>query len=592
MNATALSPNPAPAISRRTMLIAFVFCFLGLLADGVDLMFLAYSLNSLKAEFGLSNFEAGSLGSLTLAGMAVGGIYGGWCCDRFGRVRVVTWTIVLFSIGTALLGLTQNYWQFALIRFVASLGLGSLFVACNILMSECVGTRYRTTILAAMQAGWTVGYLVATLLAGQIIPEFGWRTLFFTAVAPALVCLALRPWVPESPSWLAAQAGRQRPGAAPQSHAEAGGAGPLGRMLGDPETRGMFLLWSLTSCFLLFGYYGTNNWMPSYLESELGMNFKSMTGYMVGTYSAMILGKVAAGVCADLFGRRLTFAAGAIGSAAFMPLIVFYHSPSNILWILITFGFIYGVPVGVLATYMTESFSTRVRGSAVGTAYNLGRIGAARRHRPAGHPRVDRRGFPGDGHHLRAHRTDPSAVHCGPALRPEPRVPRCRERFPTASAGQCRGYRRAARGQGLILRKECTSMSSFPRQPAAEQRPASFQEFIGLERWTDADGVARVRLGHRPELMNYLQQFHGGVLMSVLDAAMAQAIRACLPDCSMVTIDMATHFMGSARGELRAVGRVVRRTRTICFCTAEICNEDGEVIAMASGSFRYRAAKP
>ena len=388
MNATALSPNPAPAISRRTMLIAFVFCFLGLLADGVDLMFLAYSLNSLKAEFGLSNFEAGSLGSLTLAGMAVGGIYGGWCCDRFGRVRVVTWTIVLFSIGTALLGLTQNYWQFALIRFVASLGLGSLFVACNILMSECVGTRYRTTILAAMQAGWTVGYLVATLLAGQIIPEFGWRALFFTAVAPALVCLALRPWVPESPSWLAAQAGRQRPGAAPQSHAEAGGAGPLGRMLGDPETRGMFLLWSLTSCFLLFGYYGTNNWMPSYLESELGMNFKSMTGYMVGTYSAMILGKVAAGVCADLFGRRLTFAAGAIGSAAFMPLIVFYHSPSNILWILITFGFIYGVPVGVLATYMTESFSTRVRGSAVGTAYNLGRTGSTTRTASPAMPRA------------------------------------------------------------------------------------------------------------------------------------------------------------------------------------------------------------
>lgn len=58
MNATALSPNPAPAISRRTMLIAFVFCFLGLLADGVDLMFLAYSLNSLKAEFGLQAVEA------------------------------------------------------------------------------------------------------------------------------------------------------------------------------------------------------------------------------------------------------------------------------------------------------------------------------------------------------------------------------------------------------------------------------------------------------------------------------------------------------------------------------------------------------
>ena len=84
---------------------------------------------------------------------------------------------------------------------------------------------------------------------------------------------------------------------------------------------------------------------------------------------------VAAGVCADLFGRRLTFAAGAIGSAAFMPLIVFYHSPSNILWILITFGFIYGVPVGVLATYMTELLHPRPRLGG-GTAY-LGRIGAA-----------------------------------------------------------------------------------------------------------------------------------------------------------------------------------------------------------------------
>ncbi|KRV74349.1 MFS transporter [Pseudomonas citronellolis] len=371
----SMSPPQDAGFPRRTLVIAFFFCFLGLLADGVDLMFLAYSLNSLKAEFGLSNFEAGSLGSITLAGMAIGGIYGGWCCDRFGRVRVVTWTIVIFSLGTALLGLTHNYWQFALIRFLSSLGLGSLFVACNILMSEFVTTKYRTTILATMQAGWTVGYLVATILAGQIIPEFGWRTLFFTALAPALICLALRPWVPESPSWLAARAQRrQQPAGVRAAPAARGGVQGL---LADAGTRRMFLLWTLTSCFLLFGYYGTNNWMPSYLESELGMNFKSMTGYMVGTYTAMILGKVAAGVASDRFGRRATFAAGAIGSAIFMPLIVFWHTPDNIVWILTLFGFIYGVPVGVLATYMTESFSTRVRGAAVGTAYNLGRVGAA-----------------------------------------------------------------------------------------------------------------------------------------------------------------------------------------------------------------------
>ncbi|MFI8556748.1 MFS transporter [Pseudomonas putida] len=367
------------ALPRRTLVIAFLFCFLGLLADGADLMFLAYSLNSLKAEFGLSNFEAGSLGSITLAGMAIGGIYGGWACDRFGRVRVVTWTILVFSAGTALLGLAHNYWAFAVVRFISSLGLGSLFVACNILMSEFVTAKYRTTILATMQAGWTVGYLVATVLAGQIIPEHGWRVLFFTAVGAGLLCLALRPWVPESPSWLAARAQRaqQVRQAATSGQPPKVASGGLRQLLVDAQTRRMFTLWSLTSCFLLFGYYGTNNWMPSYLESELGMNFKSMTGYMVGTYTAMILGKVVAGLASDSFGRRATFAAGAIGTALFMPVIVFWHTPDNILWILTLFGFIYGVPVGVLATYMTESFSTQVRGAAVGTAYNLGRIGAA-----------------------------------------------------------------------------------------------------------------------------------------------------------------------------------------------------------------------
>ena len=518
-------PEPGAGHFRRTMLIAFVFCF-GLLADGVDLMFLAYSLNSLKAEFGLSNFEAGSLGSLTLAGMAVGGIYGGWCCDRFGRVRVVTWTIVLFSIGTALLGLTQNYWQFALIRFVASLGLGSLFVACNILMSECVGTKYRTTILAAMQAGWTVGYLVATLLAGQIIPEFGWRTLFFTAVAPALVCLALRPWVPESPSWLAAQAGRQRPGAAPQSHAEAGGAGPLGRMLGDPETRGMFLLWSLTSCFLPLLRHQQ---LDAVLPGERAGDELQVDDRLHGRHLQRDDPRQGRRRClrrslrpAPDLRRR------AIGSAAFMPLIVFYHSPSNILWILITFGFIYGVPVGVLATYMTELLHPRPRLGG-GTAYNLGRIGAAVA--PAGigllatHVSIGA-GFLVMGITYVLTGLIP-ALFIADRLYDPNRESRDAERFPTASAGQVpwippSGARpRPDPAEGVHIHEffSTTASGGAARQLPGVHRPRA------LDR---CRRVARVRLGHRPELMNYLQQFHGGVLMSVLDAAMAwRSVPAC-----------------------------------------------------------------
>jgi AAHS family cis,cis-muconate transporter-like MFS transporter len=145
----------------------------------------------------------------------------------------------------------------------------------------------------------------------------------------------------------------------------------------NPAHRRMFILWSLAAGFLQFGYYGVNNWMPTYLEKELHMNFKAMTGYMVGTYVAMILGKIVAGWLADRFGRRAIFAFGALGTAVFLPLIVLYNTPDNIVYLLTIFGFLYGIPYGVNATYMTESFETTIRGSAVGGAYNVGRVGAA-----------------------------------------------------------------------------------------------------------------------------------------------------------------------------------------------------------------------
>jgi hypothetical protein len=137
--------------------------FLGLMVDGMDLMFLSYSLPSLMRDFHIDKVQAGSLASVTLLGMAVGGLVGGWAADRFGRVRVVVWTILLFSCATGLLALTQAYWQFALLRFVSALGLGAEYVVSNTLMAEYVPTRHRTTVLGTLQAGWSVGYVVAAV---------------------------------------------------------------------------------------------------------------------------------------------------------------------------------------------------------------------------------------------------------------------------------------------------------------------------------------------------------------------------------------------------------------------------------------------
>jgi len=350
----------------RVWIVVLVSGFLGLMVDGMDLMFLSYSLPSLMKDLQMSSVQAGSLASYSLLGMAVGGGFGGWAADRFGRVRVVVWTIVLFSIATACLALTQTYRQFAIVRFVSALGLGAEYVVCNTLMAEYVPTERRTTVLGTLQAGWSAGYVVATLLAGAIIPVYGWRPLFATALVPVLLALFIRRAVPEPPGWKQTSAESIRTGASQWK-----------QVFASPQRRRIFVLWTLTSCFLQFGYYGVNNWLPTYIVNELKFDFTKMTGYLVGTYMAMILGKIVAGYLADIVGRRWMYVFGGLSTAVFLPVIVLTHTPGNIIVLLTIFGFLYGVPYGVNATYMTESFDTRIRGTAVGGAYNIGRVGAA-----------------------------------------------------------------------------------------------------------------------------------------------------------------------------------------------------------------------
>jgi AAHS family cis,cis-muconate transporter-like MFS transporter len=351
----------------RVWIVVLVSGFLGLMVDGMDLMFLSYSLPSLMREFQISKVEAGSLASYTLLGMAVGGLIGGWAADRFGRVRVVVWTIMVFSVGTAGLALTQTYWQFALLRFVAALGLGAEYVVSNTLMSEYVPTKHRTTVLGTLQAGWSFGYVVAALLAGSIIPRYGWRPMFVMALVPVLLALFVRSAVPEPPSWKVAT---QKTAAAPQR-------GQWREVFATPSRRRIFALWTVTACLLQFGYYGVANWLPTFLVSELKLDFTKMTGYLASSYLAAIVGKVVAGYLADTFGRRWVYVFGGIGTAVFLPIVVMLNTPGNVILLLTLFGFLYGVPYGVNATYMTESFETSVRATAVGGAYNIGRVGAA-----------------------------------------------------------------------------------------------------------------------------------------------------------------------------------------------------------------------
>jgi AAHS family cis,cis-muconate transporter-like MFS transporter len=352
--------------SNRTWIIVFIASFLGLMVDGMDIQLLSLTLPSLMEEFQMTKATAGLLSTWSLIGMATGGIIGGWLSDRFGRVRMATYMMVIFSVGTALLGFVQTYEQFLVIRFISAIGIGAEYSIVTMLMAEYVPTKKRTTILGTLQAAYSVGYLVAALLAGAILPLYGWRPLYFLSIFPVILAIYIRRKIPEPKGWIEA---KQQPQKVKKNE--------LFTIFKDSKIRTIFLFWILTSTFLQFGFYGVGTWLPTYIVTELGFDFKKMTGYLVGTYTALIVGKILAGWLADRFGRRAVYIIGGLSTAIFLPILILYHTPANIIILLTIFGFLYGAQYGVNGTYMSESFPTHIRGTAVGGAYNIGRFGAA-----------------------------------------------------------------------------------------------------------------------------------------------------------------------------------------------------------------------
>lgn len=366
MASTTPSTSTTISEAQGRWLLVFILGYLALIADGADVMMYGLTLTRIKNEFGLTNVESGALGSLTLIGMAIGGIAGGWASDRLGRVRVVAWALALFSLGAGLLGLTHNFVEFAVVRFISSLGIGCM-VLVTTLVAEYVPTQRRSLILGMLQTGISSGYIVVIALSNWILPHYGWRTLYYVSALPVLLALAIKFMVPEPANWQAVRAAARK--------GERGlVANRYAVIFGDRQARTMFILWTLASVFALSGFYGLNNWLPTYLEKELHVKFNAMAGYMIGTFVVAFIGKIVAGWLGDRWSRRGVYVLGCVGAALFLPVIIFFHTRENIVYLMLVFGFLYGVPLGTIGTFMSESFATSIRGTAVGGSYNLGRF--------------------------------------------------------------------------------------------------------------------------------------------------------------------------------------------------------------------------
>jgi uncharacterized protein (TIGR00369 family) len=135
-----------------------------------------------------------------------------------------------------------------------------------------------------------------------------------------------------------------------------------------------------------------------------------------------------------------------------------------------------------------------------------------------------------------------------------------------------------------------TAPLSFPRR-------IPFVEQLGFELWAFADGKAELRVDLADAHLNSWSVAHGGVLMTMLDVAMAHAARshqgaAADQGPGVATIEMKTSFTRAAEGRLRAVASLLHKTSTLAFCEGSIFDQQGKLCAHATATFKYLRALP
>lgn len=341
--------------------------------DAFDVMLYALVIPSVIKEFGLTKGEAGILGSVTLLAAAFGGIAFGFISDRFGRTRALMGSVLIYSVATALCGLSQNLVQLLVFRTILGIGMGGEWASGAALVSETWPDEHRGKALGFMQSAWAIGYGLAAAVTAVVLPAFGWRAVFFVGVLPAVLTIWVRRRVEEPELWQAQRrAAASTPRAARASLADAF-KGRLGRTT--------IAVTAMNAC-TLFGWWGLNTWIPSYLslptaQGGIGFTATVMSGLVIAMQVGMWLGYVTFGFVSDAVGRKRTYVAYLLAASVLLPLYGITHSP----WLLLGlgplvafFGTGYYSGFGALTA---ELYPTAIRGSAQGFTYNTGRIASA-----------------------------------------------------------------------------------------------------------------------------------------------------------------------------------------------------------------------
>ncbi|MGC8830920.1 MAG: MFS transporter [Verrucomicrobiia bacterium] len=322
--------------------------------------------------------------TIMILGWATGGIIFGMLSDKWGRVKTMVATLLVYSGFTGLSGVAQNVEQFLAFRFLVGLGVGGMFGAATTLVAESVPGNFRAVALGSLQALSATGNIMGSLISLKIPPGMenfwaghaGWRVLFFVGILPALLSIPVIFLLKEPEAW------KQAKDAAARGEVKKKVGSPI-ELFKDKRWRRNAIVGLMLGLSGMIGLWGIAFFSPELISEALKGADQKTIDTVRGWGTAMqdagaFLGMLTFTWLAAALNRRLAFLISFILCAITVIFVFnFLHKPTDAYWMLPMMGFATLSVFAGYSIYFPELFPTRLRGTGVGFCYNTVRYLAA-----------------------------------------------------------------------------------------------------------------------------------------------------------------------------------------------------------------------
>jgi MFS transporter, AAHS family, benzoate transport protein len=360
---TVAAPTATSVTTRQTQrFVVLGLCFATIVFDGYDLIVYGSVVPELLdyGPWGLTPQRVGNIGSLALAGMLIGALAVGALTDLIGRRKVLLGCLVWFSLAMGACALAPSAGLFAAARFLAGLGLGGVMPTTVALTVEHAPADRAHRYNALMFSGYSVGGVLAALLAIWFLPDYGFRMLFALGMLPlvTIVPLAWR-FLPESR----------------QFKPSAGKKQALPRALFSGSKLTASVLFPLASFCGLLLVYGLNTWLPKIMQ-KAGYPLTSSLAFLVMLNVGAVIGALSGSTVADRLGAKPVTAAG-FAVAACAVLLMSRGLSIGVLYVVVAAAGLGSVGTQILLNgYVASYYGADHRASALGWTLGIGRLGA------------------------------------------------------------------------------------------------------------------------------------------------------------------------------------------------------------------------